>query len=379
MIIHIPVQSGFENALKGELLSLGYGKAPVINGRARLEGTEEDVARLNLFLRVGERVLIEFSKFHASTFDELFDGTYSLPWEKVLSVDSKILMDGKSMLSTLGAIKAMGGVMKKAIIRRLADKKGDRRTFVETGARVIVGFFAYKDEITITLDSSGDGLHKRGYRTLSYTAPLKETTAAGLIASTFYHPQKDMEKPFADIFCGSGTLPIEAALIARNIAPGKGRNFDFEGWKFFPKEAIKRARQEALDRENLLVKPNVFASDISADAISISRYHAKRAGVEDCIRFEKMDMRSFSSEQKYGVLISNPPYGERLSSIEEVKELYHDLGKVFRSLPEWSGYFLTSFAEFERYFGKSANRKKKISNANLDCTFYSYFGEKPTL
>ncbi len=375
MKLWIPVQSGLEGAVKRELTALGYGKAPAENGRVGIDGDFTDVARLNVFLRVGERVLIEVGSFHAETFDELFDGFYALPWEKWLEIDSKILMDGKSMLSKLGAIKAMGGVAKKAIIRRLADrKKSGRVTFTETGARTVVGFFAYKDEVKVTLDATGEGLHKRGYRTLAYSAPLKETTAAGLIATSFYRT----EKPFADVFCGSGTLPIEAAMIAKNIAPGKNRSFDFEKWKFVDSTHISRAREEARDSERTNVSPKIYASDISKEAISIAKYHAKKAGVEDAIQFSVRDMRTFTSEERYGVMISNPPYGERLLGEEEVKVLYRDLGKTFRALPDWSGYFLTSFSSFERFFGKSADRKKKLSNANLDCGLYSYFGKKPT-
>lgn len=377
MRLLVPVQSGFESVVKKELFSLGYEKAPAENGRVCVEGDFSDIARLNLFLRCGERVLLEVGKFHASTFDEFFDGFYALPWEKYLQRDFKILMDGKSMLSDLGAIKSMGGVAKKAIIRRLADKLGGKALFPETGARAVVGFFAYKNEISVTLDTSGDGLHKRGYRTLSYSAPLKETTAASLISLSFYNPERDEEKPFADIFCGSGTLPIEAAMLARNIAPGQNRSFDYENWDFIPKQYTLRAREEGKDKEKRHVKPNIYGADISKDAISIAQYHAKKAGVLDCIRFERADMRAFQSATPYGVLISNPPYGERLMDEKEVKALYKDLGKTFRSLPDWSGYFLTSFSEFERFFGKSAERKKKLSNANLTCSLYSYYGKKP--
>lgn len=377
MRLLVPVQSGFESVVKKELYALGYEKAPAENGRVAVEGDFSDIARLNLFLRSGERVLLEVGKFTAHTFDEFFDGVYALPWENYLRRDSKILMDGKSMLSVLGAIKAMGGVAKKAIIRRLADKLGGKALFPETGARTVVGFFAYKDEITVTLDTSGDGLHKRGYRTLAYSAPLKETTAAGLISLSFYNPAFDEEKPFADIFCGSGTLPIEAAMLAANIAPGQNRSFDFESWDFIPKQYIACAREEGKDSEKRFVKPNIYGADISEEAISIAKYHAKKAGVLEFIRFEKADMRNFKSQIPYGVLISNPPYGERLMDASEVKTLYKDLGKTFFALPKWSGYFLTSFDGFERYFGKSAERKKKISNANLNCSLYSYYGKKP--
>ena len=241
MKLLIPVAAGLEQITKRQLLSLGYEKAPAENGRLELDGDWQDVARLNIFLRSGERVLLLLSRFPARTFDELYEGVYAIPWEEYLSMDSKILMDGKSVQSTLAAIKVSGGVAKKAIIKRLSDKlRSGRATFSETGARSIVGISLFKDEATVTLDTSGDGLHKRGYRSLAYSAPLKETLAAGLIDSTFYNPDKDEEKPFADPFCGSGTLPIEAALKGLHIAPGLHRDFDFSAWKCVPAGVLEK-------------------------------------------------------------------------------------------------------------------------------------------
>ena len=213
MQLLIPVAAGLEGVVKKQLLSLGYGKAPAENGRIELAGDWADVARLNVFLRSGERVLIKLKEFPAETFDELYDNFYSVPWEEWLALDSKILMDGKSVSSRLAAVKAAGGVAKKAIVRRLADKKrSGRKTLSETGARSVVGFSIYKDRVTVTLDTSGDGLHKRGYRSLAYTAPLKETLAAAIIDLSFYRPETDSEKPFADVFCGSGTLPTNSLV-----------------------------------------------------------------------------------------------------------------------------------------------------------------------
>ena len=378
MKLLIPVASGLEQITKRQLFSLGYEKAPADNGRIEIEGDWQDIARLNVFLRSGERVLIVLSRFHAVTFDELYEGIYAIPWENWLCADYKILMDGKSVQSTLAAIKVSGGVAKKAIIRRLADKLHLRRaTFPETGPRAVVGVSVYKDEVTITLDTSGEGLHKRGYRSLAYSAPLKETLAAGLIDSTFYNPERDIEKPFADVFCGSGTLPIEAAIKALNLAPGMHRGFDFTAWACAPNGILELAKQEAKDKENRAAKPVIFASDINPDAISIAKYHAKRAGVDGHIRFSVADATRFTCAQKYGVLLSNPPYGERLSEEKEVRALMQAFGKTFRALPDWNAYILTSLPDFERYFGKSADKKKKLFNANLVCGFYSYFGKPP--
>ena len=378
MKLLIPVASGLEQITKRQLFSLGYEKAPADNGRIEVDGDWQDVARLNLFLRSGERVLIVLSRFRATTFDELYEGVYSIPWENYLQADYKILMDGKSVQSTLAAIKVSGGVAKKAIIRRLADKLNLRRaTFPETGARAIVGVSVYKDEVTVTLDTSGEGLHKRGYRSLAYSAPLKETLASALIDSTFYNPDKDIEKPFADIFCGSGTLPIEAAMKALHIAPGLHRGFDFTSWTCSPKGVLERAKEEAKDQENREAKPVIFASDISDKAISIAKYHAKQAGVEKNIRFSVADAKRFTSDLKYGVLLSNPPYGERLGDEKEVRQLMNEVGKAFRYLPDWNAYILTALPDFERYFGKTADKKKKLFNANLVCGFYSYYGKPP--
>ncbi len=378
MKLLIPVAAGLEQITKRQLFSLGYEKAPADNGRIEVEGEWQDIARLNLLLRSGERVLILLKKFPARTFDELYEGIYSIPWEEWLEMDSQILMDGKSVQSTLAAIKATGGVAKKAVISRLSDKlRFGRKTFSETGARSIIGVSVYKDEVTVTLDTSGEGLHKRGYRTLGYTAPLKETLASGLIDSTFYNPERDMEKPFADLFCGSGTLPIEAAMKAMKIAPGLLREFDFCKWACAPKGILERAKEEARAMENRRAKPMIFASDISPEAISIAKYHAKRAGVEKAIRFSVADARSFSTDLPHGVLLSNPPYGERLSDEAAVRALMQGLGKTFRALPNWNAYILTALPEFERYFGKRADKKKKLFNANLTCGFYSYFGKPP--
>lgn len=378
MKLLIPVASGLEQITKRQLFSLGYEKAPADNGRIEVDGDWQDVARLNVLLRSGERVLIRLAVFHATTFDELYDGFYNLPWENYLTMDSKILMDGKSVQSVLAAIKAAGGVAKKAIICRLSDKiRSGRKTFSETGARSIVGFSIFKDEVTVTLDTSGDGLHKRGYRSLAYSAPLKETLAAALIDSTFYNPDRDEEKPFADVFCGSGTLPIEAAMKGLHIAPGLHRDFDFLHWNCTPNGVLELAKQEAKDNEKQDRKLQIFASDISPEAISITKYHAKRAGVEHCIRFSIADARQFTCNTPYGVLVSNPPYGERLSDENEVKKLMSGFGKAFRALPDWNAYILTSLPDFERHFGKSADKKKKLFNANLVCGFYSYLGKPP--
>lgn len=378
MRLSIPVAAGLEGVVKKQLYALGYGKSPAENGRIALEGDWTDVARLNVFLRSGERVLVVLSEFTATTFDELYDGFYAIEWENYLETDSKILMDGKSVSSKLAAVKVAGGVAKKAIIRRLADKKNKgRQTFSESGSRTIVGFSVWKDKVTVTLDTSGEGLHKRGYRTLAYTAPLKETLAAAMIDLSFYNPETNPEKPFTDVFCGSGTIPIEAALRALNVAPGVNRDFDFAHWKFVPTTALARAREEAQAGERRQIKPKIFATDISSEAISVAKYHAKRAGVEGAIEFSVKDMRAYSCNLPYGVMICNPPYGERLMDEKTVAALTRDFGKMFFALPDWSAYVLTPFKNFERCFGRSSDRKKRLFNANIECTLHTCFGKKP--
>lgn len=378
MQLLIPVAAGLESVVKRQLFSLGFSRAPAFNGRIETEGDWTAVARLNVFLRSGERVLLKLAEFPAVTFDELYDRFYEISWEDWLRVDSRILMDGKSAQSALAAVKAAGGVAKKAILRRLADhKRTGRQTFPETGPRTVVNFSVLRDRVTVALDTSGDGLHKRGYRSLAYTAPLKETLAAALIDLSLFHPDADPEKTFADVFCGSGTLPIEAAMKALCIAPGVSRSFDFESWDCVPAGVADRAREEARDGEKRERKVRIFGSDISPEAISIASYHARRAGVAGKIQFSVADMQAFQSAVPYGVMISNPPYGERLSDEKSVRDLYAGFGRMFRALPDWSAYVLTSRPDFERWFGARADRKKKLSNANLACGLYTYFGKRP--
>lgn len=376
MQLLIPVSAGLESTVKRQLSALGYDDCPAQNGRIAIhkDCTWQDVARLNVFLRSGERVLILLAQGKATTFDELYELASAVEWENWLSADSQIRMDGKSYQSRLGAIKAAGGVVKKAIVRRIIAKRcPHQRALREDGARSVVGVSIVNDVVTLTLDTSGDGLHKRGYRSLAYSAPLKETMAAAMLDLSVYNAGKQ----FADLFCGSGTLPVEAAMKALKIAPGIDRDFDFSAWKCAPKKVLDRAKEEARDLIDFSVRPDIYACDINPEAISIARYHAKRAGVEKYIRFECRDMSSFTASEPYGVIISNPPYGERLGDEAEVRELYRRLGRMYRNLPDWSLYILTACPDFERFFGKRSMKKKKLFNANLLCNYYTYLGAKP--
>lgn len=367
MKLLIPCATGLEATVKRQLNQLGYGNCPALNGRISLEGEWKDVARLNVFLRSGERVLVSLAEFPASTFDELFEGVFSVPWEEYLTPHSRILMDGKCVKSTLMAVKAAGGVCKKAVLRRLREKLGVS-SFDEKGERAIVGISLFGDRATVTLDTSGDGLHKRGYRILPYDAPLKETLAAALVENAYFRAGK----PFADLFCGSGTIPIEAALYALKIAPGLRRKFDFSSWKSAP-DVLKFAREEAEDVRDRTTKLSLFGGDISGKAVSIAQYHAKKAGVSEHIRFVCADMRTFVSSEQNGLLLSNPPYGERLK--DDLSALYRDFSRAYRKLNGWDCSFLTSYAGAERAFGR-ADRVRVLYNANLECRFYSYRGKR---
>ncbi len=370
MKLYIPVASGIEAAVKREVERMGFGHAPAIRGRLELTGDWETVARLNVFLRAGERVLIGVGEFTATTFDELFDGVLALPWEEYLTAHSKILIDGKSFQSRLAAVKAAGGVVKKAIITRLREKLRIA-TFDERGERAVVGVSIYSDVVTVTLDTSGDGLHKRGYRIHNYEAPLRETTAAAIVEDSFYHKQKAL----ADPMCGSGTFPVEAVLYARNIAPGKNRPFDFAKWKCVPKGILDRVREQAIEGEYHGEIAPVYASDISGEAVNLAREHARRAGVSADIRFGVANARDFRSEEHYGVLVCNPPYGERIRSCD-LEQTYRSLARAFRALPDWSAYVITSYDRMAEMFPKPTKRRI-LYNANIKCTLYTYHGKKP--
>lgn len=369
MKIEIPAASGLEAAVKREIERMGLGEAPAIRGRIVLEGDWNTVARLNVRLRAGERVLAVLGEFPASTFDELFEGVFCIPWEELLSAKCKILLDGKSMESKLAAVKAAGGVVKKAILKRLGEKLRVR-TFDESGERAIVGVSLYRDVATVTLDTSGDGLHKRGYRVKTYDAPLRETMAAAVIEDSFYR----RDRCFADPFCGSGTIPIEAALYARGIAPGHARTFDFTRFKGVPKDALRRANEEAREEVWRGEIAPIFASDLSPRAVELAKEHARRAGVEKDIRFSVADMGAFSSVTPYGILVSNPPYGERMTG--DLPALYRALRAMIMRLPDWSAYVITAFEDAERILGRP-DRRKLLYNAHLKCSLLSYFGKKP--
>lgn len=369
--ISITSAFGIEASLKRELDKLGFENVPAINGTFSFKGTILDVARLNMFLRTADRVYIRLARFNCTTFDELFDGVRQVDWQDYISKDGQLLVNGKCVNSVLYGISACQSITKKAIIVKLAEHY-KIRTFSESGERYKINFSIVNNVCEILLDTSGDGLHKRGYRDLVGEASIKETLAAAILDLSVYNPSKE----FSDPFCGSGTFPIEAALKAMNIAPGIAREFDFEKWGF-SRGISNIVRKEARDLEKRDLKLKISGYDIDKNAIKLAIRHAERAGVRDKIHFQVGNALDFSSHIPYGVICTNPPYGERLSNEKEVGKLMQDFSKTFFNLKDWSLYLITSLSGFESYFGKKANKNRKLYNGKLECRLYTYLGNKP--
>lgn len=373
MEICVTSASGIEAVTKRELYKIiGKEDLSAINGRIKFKGDESDVAKCNLNLRTGNRVEIVLGGFKAETFDDLFDGVKSIPFEEYIDRDGKIIVNAKSVQSKLFAYSAIQSVSKKAICERLCKKFGVNE-LGESGARYKIEVAALKDYVTVTLDTSGDGLHRRGYRGLVGEAPLKETLAAALVELSVWNKTR----PFADLFCGTGTIPIEACMIALNIPAGLNRSFDFQNWKRFDKKIFDRAAEEA--KANIVTDADLRISgfDIDDKQLKLARKHAELAGVDKYIHFQRADMRDFSSRFSHGVIISNPPYGERLSDRKEVEKLYRDYGKKVALLDDWCAYTLTPVDDFERLFGKKADKKRKIYNGKIECCYYSHLAPPP--
>ncbi len=373
MEICVTSASGIEAVTKRELYKIiGKEDLSAINGRIKFEGDESDVAKCNLNLRTGNRVEIVLGGFKAETFDDLFEGIKAIPFEEYICRDGKIIVNAKSVQSKLFAYSAIQSVSKKAICERLCKKFGVNE-LGESGARYKIEVAALKDYVTVTLDTSGDGLHRRGYRGLVGEAPLKETLAAALVELSVWNKSR----PLADLFCGTGTIPIEACMIALNIPAGLNRSFDFQNWKRFDKKIFDRAAEEA--KANIVTDADLRISgfDIDDKQLKLARKHAELAGVDKYIHFQRADMRDFSSRFSHGVIISNPPYGERLSDRKEVEKLYRDYGKKVASLDDWCAYTLTPVDDFERLFGKKADKKRKIYNGKIECCYYSHLAPPP--
>ncbi len=369
-----PCHFGLESVLKKEIYDLGYEPSEVTDGRVFFTGDAEAVCRANINLRTAERVLISVGRFSAKTFEELFEGVKALPWEQYLPKDARFwVKKASSIKSALFSPSDIQSIVKKAIVERL---KGIYHLtwFEETGADYPIRVFLYKDEVTVALDTSGDSLHKRGYRPAVGKAPISETLAAALLMLTPWKP----ERVLLDPFCGSGTFPIEAAMMAARIAPGVGRAFTAEAWtNLIEKKQWYEAVSEAEEEKDLFVRTDIQGYDIDGTVVSLARENASRAGVEKLIHFQQRDVADLRHPRSYGFLITNPPYGERISEREELPVLYGTLGEVYRKLDRWSMYVITSFPDAERYIGRKADKNRKIYNGMIRTYFYQFMGPKP--
>lgn len=367
----IPTLLGVEGLTADELRRMNMEDVRVENGRVFCQGEPKDIPRLNLRLRTGERVLILLGSFPASTFEELFEGTRKLPWERFIPDGGAFPVKGFSLNSALHSVPACQSIVKKAVATRLG-KVYHRETLPETGALYQIQFSIMKNVASLMLDTTGPGLYKRGYRAVGVAAPLRETLAAALVLLSGYRG-KD---PFCDPFCGSGTIAIEAALIAKNRAPGLNRTFTAQKWPWLPSDAWVEAAGEAMDLE-FDGTYDIWGGDIDPAAIRIARDNAVKADVEDLVRFEVADARTFSRTEEYGRIVSNPPYGERLMEKREAEELYRDFGRTVQGLPTgWKINILSSHTEFERTFGRTADKKRKLYNGMLKCDLFQYGGKK---
>lgn len=363
---------GLESVVKKELINLGYKDLSVENGKVTFKAEEKDIPIVNLWLRSADRVLLKMGEFKATSFEELFEKTKALPWDEWITEDGEFTVEGKSVNSKLYSISDSQAIVKKAVVEKLKTKY-HTEWFKETGAKFTIEVSLLKDVATLTIDTSGPGLHKRGYRIKSVEAPLKETLAAALVQLSYWN----RDRLLIDPFCGSGTIPIEAAMIGKNIAPGLNRSFASENWPRVKKEYWHEARRKAWDAMLKDVKLNIIGCDIDKKAIEIAKENAYSIELEKDIRFINKDFRDFDFRDNYGIIICNPPYGERIGEREEVKAIYRDMGRIFGHLDTYSIYVLTSNEDFEMLYGKKADKKRKLYNGRIKVDYYQYFGPKP--
>lgn len=370
----MPCHFGLEAVLKREIYDLGYEITKVEDGRVTFEGDEEAICRANIFLRTAERVMIQVGRFKATTFEELFQGIKNLPWEEYIPEDGKFwVKKASSINSKLFSPSDIQSIAKKAMVERMKQKY-HKEWFKEDGAAYPVRIFLLKDEVTVALDTSGDSLHKRGYRTMTSKAPLTETLAASLIMLTPWRKYRILVDPF----CGSGTFPIEAAMIAANVAPGMNRDFTAEEWtNLIDRKLWYECVKEAEDMIDTTVKVDIQGYDIDGDVIKAARENAKRAGVEHMIHFQQRAVADLSHPKKYGFIITNPPYGERLEDKADLPELYTQIGQAYQRLDSWSMFLITSYTDTEKYIGRKADKNRKIYNGMLKTYFYQFLGPKP--
>lgn len=369
-----PCHFGLEAVLKKEIIDLGYDITQVEDGRVTFLGDGEAICRANVFLRTAERVLLKAGSFRAETFDELFENTRAIPWEELIPQDGKFwVAKASSIKSKLFSPSDIQRIMKKAMVERLKSARGIS-VLPETGSSYVLRVFLYKDQVTVGIDTSGDSLHKRGYRTLISKAPITETLAAALILLT---PWKK-DRILVDPFCGSGTFPIEAAMMAANMAPGMNRSFLAEEWSNL---IGKKCWYDTLDEANDLVdreaQADIQGYDIDGDIVRAARANAEAAGVGHMIHFQQRPVSALSHPKKYGFLIANPPYGERIEGKENLPGLYRELGERMRALDSWSAYIITAYDDAEKYIGRKADKNRKIYNGMMKTYFYQFMGPKP--
>ena len=358
---------GLEHLLGEEIDKLGYERVSTINGRVTFVGDEEAVALSNVFLRYAERVFIKLGSFKATSFEELFEGTRSLPWSAFIGRNDAFPVKGHSIKSQLFSIPDCQAIIKKAVVRSMSEVYGIS-VFPEDGVKYQIEFFILNDEATLMIDTSGEPLHKRGYRREANAAPIRETLAAAIAATS--RPREDVL--FWDPMCGSGTIAIEAAMQMRNIAPGMRRHFAAEKFPFIPESVWRNAKEEALEG----ITPSsfeVYASDIDEECVKLTKDNAYRAGVLNSLKVFRQDAKRISAPGRRGTIVTNPPYGERIGTAAEVERLYRDIGVHFRSLAPWQVYVITSHDGFERFYGKKADKVKKLYNGMIPCYLYQFF------
>ena len=363
----VPCLFGLEGPITDELKRLGFDAVQAENGRVYFQGDEASIATANIGLRMGERVLLEVGSFEATSFDSLFEQTRTLPWDQFIPKDAAFPVTGHSLNSKLFSVSDCQKIIKKAVVERLKSRY-HVAWFAETGETVQIRFSIMKDRVSLCLDTSGEGLHKRGYRPAHNAAPLRETLAAAMVNLSRYRGRDE----FVDPFCGSGTIPIEAALIALNRAPGLHRHFAAMDWRTLDKRIWDTAKDEARAKE-FHGTYSILGSDLDPKAIAIAKANAERAGVQNIVRFEVADAMHFDRKTERGVIVTNPPYGERIMEKEQAEALYRGFGSAWRNCENWQLYLLSSHTEFERCFGREADKRRKLYNGMIKCDLFMYY------
>ena len=364
---------GLEAVVKREIEALGYKIIRSEDAKITYMGDERAIARSNLWLRSADRVLLKMGEFKALEFEDLFQQTKAVAWEDIIPADGKFTVTGTSVKSKLHSVPACQSIVKKAIVERLGSFYCIDR-FEETGAEYTVKVTILKDRVTLTIDTSGTGLHKRGYRVCDVAAPIKETLAAAMVQLSFWKAGRLLVYPC----CGSGTIPIEAAMIGRNIAPGLNRKFASQEWDIIPPEIWKEERKAAFEAIDYDADIRIEASDISGRAVEAAIENAAEAGVDDCVEFKKMDMARLTAEEEGGIVITNPPYGERIGEKKQIEAIYSAYNEFYRKNPTWSLFMVTTDKEVEnKIFGRPADRRRKLYNGRLEVCYYQFHGQKP--